>query len=142
LRTSYRRPDAARRRSVHADDAEDREPGGQVVVDLASDLPRQPTVAEPGVPDEERHGHAPEAVKPVALRAVRRKEQPLEDASPGQLLRAGHLHDPDPGLDERHDQLADAPAPARAPGVAGVLVQQAVRQEHDPPAPLVLQLPE
>jgi hypothetical protein len=132
---------AARRRAVYPDDSYHGEAGRLVVGDLIGHLVRQPPVNAPGVPQQQRKQGVPQQISQPSLRSKKPQQAPFEDTAPSMLLRTRHLHDPEPAVETRLDQLTNCPASAGAAQIARVLVQQAMREKHNFATSLILQLP-
>lgn len=93
----------------------------------------------PRVEDQQAQQRPTEQVERRATGAIGEQQPALEDAAPGMLLGTGHLADADALLDELAHQLGDGARAERAAEVAGVLVEQAMRDERDAAAALVPQ---
>ncbi len=72
-------------------------------------------------------------------RAIDGQQIALERTTSGALLWTMHLADTHPLLLEAIHQLIQASWPERSTEIAGVLVQQTVRHEDYPLAPLIFQ---
>ena len=128
---------AARRRRAYADDSDDRVAAAIVVGDLRRDLTGEAQVHDPCVAHEQPEQRPAEPVEHGAAGAVCQQHAPLEDSAPAVLLRAGQLGDAHPVVHQFVDELGHGARSKGSTEVAGVLVEQAVRDEHHAAAAIV-----
>ena len=120
---------AAARRPGNADEAAHREPAGVVVLDVPDD---RASVACVPPADVRQHNRPQHRRRPRDPRVLDDPQHPgLEYPAPDPLLGAWHLDDARPVLHVGRDGRGDHARADRAAEVAGVLVQKAVRDEHD-----------